>query len=120
MIKYDTNTKKRVDSIEVTKGKITFYTNDGSSFYIEDESIVANACFNGEDHVIGDVKSFFGEKSILKKHFKNVQCYKDVTLPRTSNVGDLYDAGVILEFIHDGITSFIAVDECFKHVSVGN
>ena len=120
MIKYDTNTKKRVDSIEVTKGKVTFYHNDGSSCYIEDDAIAANAYFDSEDRLICDVKSFFGEKSILKKHFYNVQCYKDVTFPGTSYVGDLYDAGFILEFIHDGITSFIAVDERVKHVSSEN
>lgn len=120
MIEYDTNNMKRLNHIEVTKGKMIFYNNDGSSHYIEDESIIANACFNGEDHVICDVKSVFGKKSILKKHFKNVQCYKDVTLPGTSYVGDLYDAGVILEFIHDGITSFIAVDECVNHITLQN
>ena len=107
-----------LEGIEVTKGKITFFISDGSSFYIEDDSIKHNIYPEDENSIIDNYKLFFGKKSILANHC-GVDCCNSF-LAYWTNTGETYDVGPITECIHDGVTSFIITDECVKNIRFEN
>jgi len=112
------NIRLPLEGIEVTKGKITFFISDGSSFFIEDDSIIHNIYPDGEKPITDSYKSFFGKKSILANHC-DVDCCNSF-LARWTNTGETYDVGPITECIHDGVTSFIVTDECVKNITLQN
>lgn len=105
-----------LDNVVVTKGKITFLVEGGTSFYIEDESIIYNICPDIEKTLSNKYESFLGNESILKEHFDNVTFRNDMSYGWPKEV-DSYRTKYITECIHDGVTTFIVTDEFVKGIT---
>ena len=105
-----------LDTVVVTKGKITFLVEGGTSFCIEDDGIIHNICTDSEKPLPNKYESFLGEKSILKYHFDNITFNGDMSYGWPNKV-DSYCTNNIIECIHDGVTTFVVIVEAVRELT---
>ena len=100
-----------IKDIVVTKGMIQFIFEVGNPICIRDDAIIHNICDNYENSSTSKYESFMGKTSILKYHFDNAVCNHRVIGSDRFENADFYKSDYIIECIHDGVTTFIMIDE---------
>ena len=99
-----------VKDIGIENGKITFFfEDDAPPLIIEDRFLMSTFRTDSEVSFPDKYESFWGKKSILKHHFKNV--YPCNTSYFWQNEDASYYTTIITECLHDGVTSFTICED---------
>ena len=110
--------KSLVTNIQVTKGELTFFLENGQQITYENSNLVHDVCTDGEPPSPNKYASFWGKKSILEHHSSEIchiaTCY--------GAVGDKSSLYFLSEVLYDEGTYFFLEDfhECVEALNMFN